>query len=236
MSRKFKLQQKYYDDNKLYNKAYVTIKPGITILVGCNGIGKTTFLRQIKDKLQNNNIPVVYFDNLHDGGRNAVSEAGFFRDYSFIASAICSSEGENIVMNLAKVASTLRHFIQTGEDVSKRASFSKIFNSLHSNSSDDACKHRKEIPNERWILLDAVDSGLSVDNIVDMKELLFKTIIEDKTDCDIYIVVSANEYELARGENCFDVYNGKYIKFNDYEDYRNFIIDSGKIKESRYKD
>ena len=52
---------------------------------------------------------------------------------------------------------------------------------------------------------------------------------------DTVIVVSANEYEMARGENCFDVYNGKYIKFKDYEEYRQFILDSKEIKEKRYK-
>ena len=56
-------------------------------------------------------------------------------------------------------------------------------------------------------MLDAVDSGLSVDNIVDVKEQLFKTILEYNYGNEIYIVISANEYEMARGEQCFDVYN-----------------------------
>ena len=66
-----------------------------------------------------------------------------------------------------------------------------------------------------------------------VKKYLFNTIFEDTTGTDVYIVVSANEYELARGENCFDVYNGKYIQFEDYEDYRNFILNTRNIKDKR---
>ena len=88
-----------------------------------------------------------------------------------------------------------------------------------------------------WIFFDAIDSGLSVDNVVDVKECLFKTIFDDNPNTDVYIIVSANEYELARDESCFDVYNGKYIKFKDYEDYRNFILKTRKIKDKRvYKE
>ena len=50
---------------------------------------------------------------------------------------------------------------------------------------------------------------------------------------EIYIVISAIEYELCRGEQCFDVYNGKYITFKDYEDYREFILKNREWKENR---
>ena len=91
----------------------------------------------------------------------------------------------------------------------------------------------QEESNERWILLDAIDSGLSIDNIVDVKEYLFKTILENNFGKEIYILVVANEYEMARGEDCFDVHNGKYVKFTDYEDYRNFVLKSKEWKDKR---
>ena len=82
--------------------------------------------------------------------------------------------------------------------------------------------------------MDAIDSGLSIDNIVDIKEYLFKTVLENNFGKEIYILVVAKEYEMARGENCFDVRNGKYIKFKDYENYRNFVLKSKEWKEERY--
>ena len=46
-------------------------------------------------------------------------------------------------------------------------------------------------------------------------------------------MVSANEYEMANGEQCLDVYNGKHITFKDYDEYRNMIPESRKWKEER---
>ena len=89
--------------------------------------------------------------------------------------------------------------------------------------------------NERWILLDAIDSGLSVDNIVDIKEYLFKTILEDAGDqVVVRIIISANEYEICRNEQCMDVHTGKYRTFKGYESYRKFILKSREIKDKRY--
>lgn len=51
----------------------ITIKSGITVLVGCNGAGKSTLLRNIESELKKENIPCHLFDNLHDGGTNSRS-------------------------------------------------------------------------------------------------------------------------------------------------------------------
>ena len=232
-NRKFKLFKNYYEENdKLYKKSSITINSGITVFVGCNGIGKTTLFRQIISQLKEQNIPYLKFDNLQDGGANARESAGFFGDFNFVATALQSSEGENIIMNVRNLASRLGQFVKTGEDPKGKYE-SKLANAVFGMQDDNAIKNN--IPKERWILLDAIDSGLSVDNIVDIKEQLFKTILEHNFDNDIYIVVSANEYEMARNENCFDVYNGKYINFKDYDDYRDFILKSKEQKLKRDK-
>ena len=230
MSRKFVLTSNYYEDGiYLYKKKTITINPGVTVLVGCNGIGKTTFLHQIKNKLKKLEISCIEYDNLHDGGNNAISEAGFYEDFSFMGTALCSSEGENILMNIAKLASELGEFVKTGE-IKEKNPFVKAFKALNGENTEN-----KNILPERWILLDAVDSGLSVDNIVDIKEQLFNTILEYNYGNEIYIIVSANEYEMANGEQCFDVYNGKYVTFKGYEEYKNMILESKKWKEERIK-
>lgn len=232
MSRKFKVVKRYYDeDYDLYKKRSITINEGVTVLVGCNGSGKTTLLHQMKDQLKKDGIPFISFDNLHDGGSRAISSAGFYGDFGFMSAAMSSSEGETIILSISKLASTLREFIQTGESQAEKDRFSRSFAKA---LWGDETEEKKEVPKERWILLDAIDSGLSVDNVVDLKECLFKTILEDDFDGTIYIVVSANEYELCRGENCFDVYNGKYVKFSNYEKYRNFILKSREIKGQRW--
>lgn len=232
MSRKFELIKDYYDEGfNLYKKKTIEIKPGVTVLVGCNGIGKSTLLKQIKGNLKKGNIPCVMFDNLQDGGSNAVSKAGFLGNFGFLATAIQSSEGENIVMNMGNLAVRLGQFVKTGKDPEER-DYSKLARSIAAINGEDV-PDEPEDPKERWILLDAVDSGLSVDNIVDIKEQLFKTILEYNYGNEIYIVISANEYEMARGEQCFDVYNGKYVKIKDYEGYRNLVLQSKEWKNQR---
>jgi len=230
MSRKFKLWKDPYDIGfNLWKKRTIEIKSGVTVLVGCNGIGKTTLLNNIESELKKRNIPVLHFDNLSDGGSNARSEKAFMEEFSFLAESMCSSEGENIVLNLRDLAEKIEKFVKTGVNKGKYNPFAEIF------KNDKEDKKCEELSNERWILFDAVDSGLSIDNIVDLKEGLFNTIVEHEKDKGIYIIISANEYEMANGEQCFDVYNGKYITFIDYNEYRNMILESKKWKENRVR-
>lgn len=88
---------------------------------------------------------------------------------------------------------------------------------------------------EYWIFADAVDSGFSVDNVVELKDELFKLILDIHKDKEVYIVITANAYEMARGEQCFDVINGKYVTIKSYEKYRSVILKSRDKKDSRYK-
>lgn len=232
MSRKFKLEPDWYgEDIRMYKKKTITLEEGVTVLVGCNGIGKTTLLQQIKESLTKQKIPVLSFDNLHEGGSKSLSSAAFNGDWAFAATAMASSEGENIIMNVGQLAGILRHFIETGQ-VSKPSD--KLARAFARSMWGD--KAEEVTSKERWLLLDAIDSGLSVDNVVDIKEQLFKTILETKGDKEVYILVTANAYEMARGEQCFDVYNGKYIKLKTYEAYRKFILKTRDMKSQRYPD
>lgn len=229
MSRKFKISKDPNDIGcTLYKKGTITIQPGVTVLVGCNGAGKTTLIRTLKEKLDKENIPHIEYNNLTEGGNSSMQEALFRDDMDFLVRGAISSEGERIVMNMERMARKIGDFVRTGKSNSMKNIFADIFS--------DRKEEKVEPINERWIFLDAIDSGLSVDNIVDIKEVLFETILEHNTENDIYIIVSANEYEMARKQQCFDVYNGKYITFKDYEEYREFILKSKEIKYKRYED
>lgn len=204
MSRTFNVEKNPYDIGNLYTSNKFTFEPGLTVLVGCNGCGKSTLLKTVKSQLEKDNIPVVYFDNLTQGGRAAREKQAFFGNMEFLATSLVSSEGENIVMNMGNTARLMGKLV-------------------------------RENPNakELWFLLDAIDSGLSIDNIVDIKKYLFDTVFENNEDKDVYIVVSANEYELCNGEKCMDTVNGRYISFADYNEYREFILNSKKLKDER---
>ena len=216
MGRIFKLYEDLYDQGiSLYKNNIIEINTGLTVLVGCNGIGKTSLFYSIKNVLKKEKIPYMEFDNLNDGGDNSRNESLYYGDINFLIESLYSSEGENIMFNIAKIAAEIGKFVKTG---------------IYKYNIQSDFKS-----NEIWILFDAIDSGLSIDNIVELKNHLFKTILQFSFSKEIYIVISANEYEMARGEQCFDVYNGKYITFKDYEDYRNMILKSKRWKQERNK-
>ena len=208
-------------------KRNIEIQPGLTVLVGCNGSGKTTLLHNIKSELQKEDISIFYYDNEKDGGSHSISESMFYGDFSFGATALCSSEGENISLNLSKIASKLRKFIETGDNGDK-------FNALAKALTLKNDKEENNISNERWILLDAMDSGYSIDNVIEMKDL-FDLVVDDAKNfgVELYIVISSNEYELAHECDCFDVTEGRYIKFTTYEDYKKFILHTRAKKDKR---
>ena len=197
----------YEDSNIIYEHKVVTLKEGFTVLVGCNGSGKTTLLKQIKNHCKNKDIPLFEFDNYKDGGHEAQSKWGFFGDMQPFLESLISSEGEIININLSQQANKIGRFIK-----------------------------ENNMAKEIVILFDAIDSGLSVDYILEVKELLIKTIIEDCKNKGItaYIIASANEYELARGEQCMIAAKCKYVSIKSYDRYRKIIIETRKKKNERY--
>lgn len=211
MGRKFKIERDYWDEGTLlYRKANIEINPGVTVLIGCNGSGKTTLIMQLKNLLKKEKITCTNFNNLQDGGESARSWAGFTGNIPFLATAVMSSEGENIVMNLGNYAAKIRKAVDLA-----------------------ASKESKEV----WIFFDAVDSGLSIDGIKEVKTGLLNLVQDDckAKGIEVYIIISTNAYEFANGEQCFDVYNCKYRTFKDYNDYSKFICKSKEIKNRRYK-
>lgn len=204
MSRTFEIPKHPYDNVKMYLNSKVTINPGLTVLVGCNGSGKTTLLIYIKEKLKALNIPYISYDNLMDGSYMAISTHMLYNDIASVAELATSSEGEQIYFNLGNIASDIGRFIQNNRDAA-----------------------------ELFILLDAIDSGLSIDNILEIKEGLFKAILSDNPDKDVYILVCANSFEMSIDTPCLDVRTGKYRTFKSYNSYRNFILKSRTYKENR---
>lgn len=207
----FKIIKKYYDTWQLYNKNEITFKPGVSILVGCNGTGKTTLLNTIKNQMEKyryineekEDIGFMYFDNLHDGGSNAVSRYGFMNDLQSLALSVQSSEGENITNNFGRLVAQ-----NVGMDI-RRHNYKKYF-----------------------ILIDAVDSGLSIDGIVNIKDF-FNFFMEKNPNLEVYIIVSANSYEMTVDERCIAINTLEEIEFKDYNDYKKYILKSSEIKEKK---
>lgn len=196
----------------MYKKSRITIREGLTILVGPNGMGKSTFIKELKRKLDKLDMPTYVYDNQHQGGNTAMQ--GFLNrgNIESLAAMATSSEGEKILVNMQTIAKEMGSFVRK--------------------NINDCMINDKEL----WIFVDALDSGFSIDNIIDVKKYLFKTIIKDceSKEVPVYIICSANSYEMCNGEYCFDVYNGNYVTFNNYEEYKEFILAQKDIKDHRY--
>lgn len=202
MGRIFTVNPKYYDDNrKLYKHNKFEIDPGITILIGCNGSGKTTMLYEIAYQLKKAEVPYVIYDNLKDGGSHGIEQNFYHDNMDMVATMMSSSEGENIALNLGDAARKVGYMITHSEG------------------------------NEKWILFDAIDSGLSIDQVREVKEYLLHMILEREKDKEIYIVVSANEYEMCVDEKCFNVVDGKYVDIKTYNGYQRQILNTRKYKD-----
>lgn len=160
----------------------------LNILVGANGTGKTTTLRQLKEKEKE----AITFENETDGGDAEAHRRLNKGTTAEVASFMTASEGQRVLQSFGAIA----------KDIGKKVSEGKDF----------------------YVLLDGVDSGMSVDNIRYLKSFFHKVI----SDCcsrniSVYFVVSSNSYELAKGEHCIDVKTGKTVTFKDYEDWAEFI-------------
>ena len=207
MSRTFNIIRDYHEEGyNIFKKKTCTFESGVTVLVGCNGSGKSTILKQIEYNLRRENIPYIFHDADKDDVDWKREEALYHGDIDFLSASMCSSEGENIFNVFYDVVKRMGRLITQNPDAK-----------------------------ELWFLFDALDSGLSIDAISEMKTDLFQFVIEQNLDKDVYIIVSANGYEFANGERCYDVANCKEITFKDYDDYRKFILKSKEQKNKRNK-
>ena len=85
----------------------------------------------------------------------------------------------------------------------------------------ELCMQIKDDSNDSVILLDEIDSGLSIDNVDYLSDKIKE--ITDKYS-NIQFIIAFNNFEFCRNfPKVFNMYNGKYITIESYEQYRNII-------------
>lgn len=197
----------YNEGEKLYYKKEVAFNPGLTVLIGCNGSGKSTLMMLLKEQLKqehkDTSIMVMDYDDRTNGGSHLMEKFAFYQQFDQMAGMMCSSEGERIFRGIGDFATGL------------------------------AKKIEKQNPKELWIFFDAIGSGMSIDNIVEIKDFA-NFLVEQNLSIDVYVVVSTNEYEFAYQADCIDVTTFKHMTFEKYEDYKRYILKTRKKKDKRY--
>ena len=191
----------YYDaDNK--RAKVCNINPGYTCLVGPNGCGKTTLLKQIRSFCENNHdkYECMHYDNLHDGGFRAAVNCVDMNRISTAATLLRSSEGEGIIINLGTFAG------KCGEAANKCSVNGKSL----------------------VILIDGFDSGTSINKIYDFRKYLVNTILEscERDGPEVYIIATANNYAMVdESVDCINAHTRKHRTFRSYNSFKKFIID-----------
>lgn len=204
------IEQNYYDDHvNLYDKNEVEINPNvITVLVGCNGSGKTTLIHQINNHVKRlEDVKVINYNNLRDGGNNALQSLLNKSEMSALATGAMSSEGENIHQNIGRIFGSLRRIILDNE-------VSKIF-----------------------MLFDAIDSGLDIANINEISVAFREAVIPEVVNMgmEIYIIISTNSYEFCINNDCISMDTLSHVEINSYDEFRKTVLDSDKRKNKRYE-
>lgn len=203
---RLKIIKNYHDDkNDLFNYSSLKLEPGFTTLVGCNGSGKTTLIKIVESYCRKKDIAFICFDNYEEGGREAMSKLASQELINDLSLDMISSEGERIQNNIGRFAYTI------------------------------GTKIKKLIPGDKVVIVfDAIDSGFSIDGVVELKDLI-DLVLNDNKDKEVYILASANGYELANNERCLDVTSGKYLEFKNYNEYKRFILETRNKKNERYE-
>ena len=188
---------------QLYPKSEFTLNPGLTIVIGHNGSGKSTLLKLIKHNCDVKGIPCFNYDNYAEGGSAAHEKYGFKNDFDALSNTLFHSEGEQLFYNFGKIAEDIGSF-------------------LRSNVLSD----------KMFILLDALDSGLDVEGIEQVKDMC-KLILKQYHKKEVYILITANSYSFVHKEQCFDVVSYTNQTFDTFESYREFILNQYKRKRSK---
>jgi hypothetical protein len=195
------------DEVKLYSIKQFTFEPGLTSLVGCNGSGKSTLIDcYLKPYLDKQKIPVIHYNDRISGGTHLMDAMLNSGDMSTLAGMAFASEGERIVFGLDPIFGMLK----------------SIFT-----------QHKGQ---QVFIILDACDSGMSIDEIAQIKETFLDVVITDAKETynvELYIVVAANNYEWCNDSRIhnMDITSGKSLSINSYEEYRQIILKSRKLKD-----
>lgn len=87
------------------------------------------------------------------------------------------------------------------------------------------------------ILLDSIDSGFSIDNIIEFKEQMDSIFeLEQENGKNLYMIITANQYEFTIYERCIDVGTGKDVIFDSYDEYVSFILRSRNERDKKRRD
>ena len=223
--KKFTIPKDPYDERIMFGKTTLTLEDNsISCLVGCNGSGKSTVLYFIKRQLEKRGAYELRGKYLDLRG---IFNKPKYNDEIFLffdkKSKTFNNEEESIFKEL------LANTLSTGESIYNRFG-DKL--ALLGNAIRNPENKGKSI----YVFMDDCDAGTSIDMINDIKSI-FDLIIKDckKHGITYYLILTANSYELCKDVDCISIHDFTHKKFDDYEQYKKFILESREVKDKSLK-
>ena len=193
------------------------INPGITMLIGPNGSGKTTALSQIRSLFSTEDDLVKKWNTIEINNSIRNSYSSYL--YDNVYEEKFAKERWTYSDQMERVAKTFEN--SEGQN---------MYDYLYYKINEIGQTVTKAIKNNRkgiFLLFDGLDSGLSLDVINIIRKSVLEFIIETekkRSNIEVYIVCSANSYEFCNNYDCIDVTNQEHITFTNYEDYNKYFI------------
>ena len=237
---KFRLTNNWKDENQgIFTTKSVEIPANqITCLIGCNGIGKTTAIEEMKQflestgarevtDLQEYNPMAGLFDSLRedkDKKKPTAYIVYFDKDKTFIKNKGQGGQSWGFDHDIARICGNNS---SNGESVIMRLNGAIEAIGIFIKKSI-----KEQVP--LWIFIDDVDAGTSIDVIAEVKaNLIQASEYLNKHNLEHYIVVTSNSFEFAKDMYCLYARTMKPIEVTDYEKYKKFVLKSRKDKEKR---
>ena len=228
--RTFNIHNKdYYDERQLYQTNKITLKEhSVTCLIGCNGIGKTTLLRQLVHDNDNSLSKTAW-----DMGQNfKISLGNIFNnedDTQDKYSEFYFEANKNTRLGKSLDNYDMHELFGTFQSTGERTTYNfvPIFTAITQSLSQIEGK-------EYYLLFDDFDVGTSIDVLDDFVKCIEKLQkLLEKHNVTYYIVLTANAYELVKHFTCIDCITMKEKSFTNYEDYANYVNKTREYKEKR---
>ena len=102
----------YYTEDDIFSTEEVSFQPGITMLVGCNGYGKSTMISIVEEYCKANDIELLSYDatNPHTSQRN-IDKFLDNEQFGELALYLYSSEGERLVQGFGEIILKIGNFV-----------------------------------------------------------------------------------------------------------------------------
>lgn len=210
-------REPYNRGQRVFLKSTLTLYPGITVLVGCNGIGKTTLLKYIQGYVAKED-PKAFLIAPNTKSEKEILIANFY------------SSGEMQSSNAWDLIRKLQFYIRA-----KGHEDTAVPHPPYAIQSMLDCIRRSD---KVIVFGDNLDGCLSIDEIRAFQRSLRECLNKFKKahpTIPIYVILTGNSFEMVYDNLCIDAKTMKVMKFLKYEEYAGYVMHSRNLKNRREK-